>query len=602
MVNLMKRTMASLLIVAFTLIAVLPVALLSSTVSAQSSGYSIDKVDHQIQVMYSGNVVILETIHVSGQISDGFTIGLPYIYSADVLKVLAYDSAHVYDANVGVQLGDHSGFYAVKINFNGNTPNVFTVAFVLSNSLTTDQNGGSYLVEFPAYPSLTQNVGTVNATLFFPSIPKTITIGKDDGNVSATSYAANNLAAYTYSIAKTNVKVSTGTLQLATINSLNREISIDTTGTVNAIDTYKITSNATASLSAFILNVPLGATNIAVKDQFGTTLTTSIVTGSNILLVNSTLNSFVNSGQSTTLAVSYNLPGATLQSSQYVLADFQLFTNFQYVVDHATMAFNPPEGATISTPQAAQLDSSSTLTRSTYQDTLTVTADDISYVDFLAPQTNTIQLAYGYNPVWVSFRPTFWAALAAVLGCVGAVVYQKRRPKEETYRTRAEKITVQKSKAPIATKPAVETAKGQPITADQIRDFTGAYEDRKQLNAELRAMDAKAQKGKIPRRQYKVQRAAVETRIEGLTRSIERAKTVFRSGAGTYPDLINQLDLAEADLAQAEESIRTLEVRQSKGEISIESYKKNISDSQKTRDKAESAINGILLRLREKIR
>ena len=276
--------------------------------------------------------------------------------------------------------------------------------------------------------------------------------------MSTTSYTTNNLPAYTYSIAEANVKVSTGTLQLTTITSLNREISIDTTGTVNAIDTYKITSNATTSLSAFILSVPLGATNIAVRDQFGTTLTTSIGTGSNLLLVNTTLSSFVNNGQSTTLAVSYNLPGATLQGSQYVLTDFQLFTNFQYLVEHATMTFNPPEGATILTPQASQLDSSSTLTRGTYQDTLTVTADDISYVDFLAPQTNTIQLAYGYNPVWVSFRPTFWAALAAVLGCVGAVVYQKRRPKEETYRTRAEQITIQKTQAPQNTKTSIRNS------------------------------------------------------------------------------------------------------------------------------------------------
>ena len=121
--------------------------------------------------MYSGNVVILETIHVSGQVSDGFTIGLPYMYSADVLKVIAYDNTHVYHVNLGVQLGDHSGFYGAKINFNGNTPSIFTVAFVLSNSLTTDQNGGNYLVDFPAYPSLTQNVGTVNATVTFPSTP-----------------------------------------------------------------------------------------------------------------------------------------------------------------------------------------------------------------------------------------------------------------------------------------------------------------------------------------------------------------------------------------------------------------------------------------------
>ena len=77
---------------------------------------------------------------------------------------------------------------------------------------------------------------------------------------------------------------------------------------------------------------------------------------------------------------------------------------------------------------------------------------------------------------------------------------------------------------------------------------------------------------------------------------------MLRSSSSVYADIVKQLDSAEADLADAEESIRSLETRQSKGEISLEYYKKNIGDYQKRRDKAESAINGILLRLREKIR
>ena len=50
------------------------------------------------------------------------------------------------------------------------------------------------------------------------------------------------------------------------------------------------------------------------------------------------------------------------------------------------MTFNPPEGATIITPQVNQLDSSSTITRGAYQDALTVKAEDISAIDYLAPQ------------------------------------------------------------------------------------------------------------------------------------------------------------------------------------------------------------------------
>ena len=77
---------------------------------------------------------------------------------------------------------------------------------------------------------------------------------------------------------------------------------------------------------------------------------------------------------------------------------------------------------------------------------------------------------------------------------------------------------------------------------------------------------------------------------------------MLKSSGGVYADLIKQLDAAEEDLAEAEEDIKNLEDQQSKGEISIEAYKKDIGDYQKHRDKAESTLNGILLRLREKTR
>src|SRR5665811_1489752 len=155
----MKRTHAILLIISFSLLVILPAALPSGSVSAQTSGYTIDKVDHQVQIMYSGHVVILDTIHVSGQVTDGFMIGLPYKYSADVLKGIAYDDTHVYQMNLGVQLGETSGLYGATVDFNGNTPSVFKVAFVLSNQLITEQGNGVDSLDFPAYPSLAKNVG-----------------------------------------------------------------------------------------------------------------------------------------------------------------------------------------------------------------------------------------------------------------------------------------------------------------------------------------------------------------------------------------------------------------------------------------------------------
>jgi hypothetical protein len=595
-----KRTNAILLIVAFSLLIILPVAL-PSGVSAQTSSYTIDKVDHQVQVMYSGHVVILDTIHVSGQITDGFMIGLPSQYSADVLKGIAYDDTHVYQMNLGVQLGDRSGFYGATVNFNGNTPSVFTVAFVLSNSLVTEQGTGVYNLNFPAYPSLGQDVGTCDVTITFPSTPSSITIAKDDGNIDTAAYSKTNLAAYTYAPASAVVQLSTGAIQLTTITSLSRQINIDTTGKVTASDSYRIISNSTSLMSSFAITLPEEATNIQIRDQFGV-LSANLGISGNSIVANATLVTFLSNGQSTVLTAQYDLPSATLEGSNYVLGNFKLFPDFGYFVNQAIITFNPPEGATIVTPKASELDPSSTLTRQTYQDSLTVTKNSLSYVDYLAPQQNIIQLEFNYNPVWSSFRPTFWAAFLAVVACVAVFFVRRHKPAEETYAEKTERLATLQTPPSSQQNRGAEIKTSQQVSAETIREFIDAYEDKKQLKAEVKSMDAKAQKGKIPRRQYKVQRNAIEARLEGINRNIERTKKAFMGTTGSYSDLVKQLDLAEADLIEAEENIKTLEARQNKGEISLEVYKRSIGDYQKQRDKAESAINGILLRLREKIR
>jgi hypothetical protein len=181
----------------------------------------------------------------------------------------------------------------------------------------------------------------------------------------------------------------------------------------------------------------------------------------------------------------------------------------------------------------------------------------------------------------------------------GAVVYRWRWPKQ-TFRPLS-KPTIRRG-AVITETPVYETVKGAQITPEIIHAFIGAYEDKKHLTSELHALDMKGLRNKIPRRQYKAQRAALEARIEEIMHTIEQNKALFRGAAGMYPDLVKQLEVAEADLTYAQDTLSTLEVRQGNGEISLETYKKSIIDAQKTRDKAELVINGILSRLREKIR
>ena len=330
--NSLKRTIVSLFILAITLSFIVPLALPSNGVSAQTASYSIDAVDHQVQVMYSGNIVVIDTIYVSGGVTDGFTVGLPYRYSADVLKVIAYDANHIFDVDLGVQLGNHSGFYGAKVDFNGDSPSVFTVAFVLSNNLVKE-TGSGFTLDFPAYPSLAQGVGTVNTNLTFPSSPSTLTIIKDDGSTNKANYVKTNLPAYVYSIASAIVRMPNKTLQLSTIDNLNRQIDIDPNGIVTAVDSYRIISNSTSPLNAFVLSLPLEATDVVVKDQSEEALLSHEKPSANVLLVNATLSEAINEGQSTALTIYYNLPEATIQGSKYSLSSFQLFPHFQYLLN-----------------------------------------------------------------------------------------------------------------------------------------------------------------------------------------------------------------------------------------------------------------------------
>ncbi len=367
-------------------------------------------------------------------------------------------------------------------------------------------------------------------------------------------------------------------------------------------------------MQSFLLDVPSQRRNVAIKDETGTALT---IAGSTkvygALAGERHLITLVASGQSTTLTASYNLPSATIKGSQYTLNNFMLFPYFNYYVEQASFTLNPPQGAKITTPQLSSIDVSSTLTRTAFQDTLTLTGNGISYLNYILPQSNTIQFSYTYNPIWVSFMPTFWLSFVAVIGCIGAVVYQKRKPgerqpsafrkvKTSTPKPTAEASTNNQQATSAIAEPRTVTASGQRLTGASIREFTDSYEDKKRLNAEIRSLDVRAQKGKIPRRQYKVQRGAIETRLETLSRNTSKMKETLRNSGGIYADLIKQLDSAEEDLSEAEEDIKNLEDQQSRGEISIEAYKKTIGDYQKHRDKAESTLNGILLRLREKTR
>jgi len=567
----------------FSLAIALPFSLNTQTVWAQDDSYSIQSVDHQVEVMYSGHVVIRDTIRVTGQLTGDFLIGFPYKYGSYVLKGIAYDTDNVFQVSLGVQLAERSGFYGAKISFPQGAPQVFTVVFVLSNSLVSqDLSVGLFSLDFPAYPSFVEDVTSCNVAIVLPETAQSITVTKDDGVVDVPNFVKENLPAFAYSPAVATFSLASGSLQIVNIKELNRKITINPAGDIVAFDSYRITNKSPQSLGSLEIGVPLNASNIVARDEFGRILTLNVLTGSgNTRLVDVTFISSVASDKSTLLTAEYTLPSASSEQAPRFTLNFGLFPDFNYYVDSATFTFVPPEGARFVVPQLSPIDFSSSLIREIFQETLSSSREGVSKIDYVVLSEDVLQITYDYNPLWLSFRPTLWIWTLAVVGSV--IVAFWRRPKTST------PLRIASTEASIILSP------------DHVRAFTEAYQEKDRLTLETKSLEARAQKGKIPRRRYKVQRRKMEVRFDMLSKKIAELKKVFRSAGGVYANLVRQLDVSEIKLVEIETNIRTIEVRHRRGELPLEAYKKSLADYQRRNEKAETTINGILLRLREEV-
>jgi hypothetical protein len=62
-----------------------------------------------------------------------------------------------------------------------------------------------------------------------------------------------------------------------------------------------------------------------------------------------------------------------------------------------------------------------------------------------------------------------------------------------------------------------------------------------------------------------------------------------------------QLEVAESEIKDVGANIKAAEAMHNRGELSLEAYRKRLADYQRRKQNAETAMSGILLRLREEI-
>ena len=539
--------------------------------------YSIERVTHTVEVMYNGYVFINDTVtlNMTGQAPNSFLIGFPDRYGPVVVKCFASNGSNTYPVTLNVPLESHVGFYGVRVEFPQGAPQVFSVGFILSNIvIAPDPNEPTgYTLDFPAYPSLTKAAGVCNVSIVLPE-----GAGYVGGDVPGFVYSRENLQEFAHFPASLGFMAAEGNIQIIDVAQLDRQVRINEFGDLEGADTYVIANRAQRTVNSVEVFLPLNASNAIAEDQFGRTMGAPNVTDASTNRYSIGFAPSVEEGRSTRFTLKYDLPRENLkqEGSNSFALELSSFDHLNYYVTQASVTFVLPEGARIQHVEDNLANTTYAISRNVFQETVTVSRQGI-----IASENFSVAIAYEYNPLWLSFRPTIWVWTLAIVGSVVVAVAWKQR------------------KGPTRISVSTVAARLRP---EHLKAFVDAYEEKKKIDLEMESLETKVQKGRIPRRRYKVRRKTLEARLGTLSRSLAEFREKIRASGGHYSDMMLQLEIAESEINEVQAGVKSIEDLHNRGELSIEAYRKRLADYQRRKEKAETTINGILLRLREEFR
>jgi len=592
--NLKKARLRLLLLsIPLLFLALTPLCASAATTHTETSASSsVDlHVDHSVQVQDGGLVLINDTVRLSTKPGEhaeplqNVSMGFPFRYGSNLDYCFAYDASNPdaqFEVALDVGLG-RVGFYGIDVIFHepidvsdGKSYN-FTVVFVFSN-LVSPTTETSFKLDFPLYPSLTQEASLCDVTVTLPpnaNYTERSLLGRgfyfnittiDSRQVL--NHTRSPLEELTYEPAWLTF-TTTDSFLIINVDEIRREITLDEWGRLRLSDFYHLTNQAEKELSEIKIQLPQGAYGVSARDVLGDLSVVSEEENATTY-TNATISFRValKKGETGKFAVNYQLPWKNYvnQSSwrEFNLT-FTLFEHFDWTIRKLAVTINLPEGAKF---QFSSINPYS-IQKSVFQETVTFALYDVTPFHDL-----NFSFSYGYLVFWASFRPTLWVGALVVILSAIAVVWRAPRPP-----------------VPII-----------PIPPEDLRSFVTSYDEKRRILSELESIEQQVRKGKIPRRRYKMRKTTLEGRLSVLSRDLTDLRERIRKAGPRYADIMRQIEVAETMLEGAETDVRRIGARYRRREISASAYRKLLEEYHRRRDRAKTTIDGVLLRLREEIR
>lgn len=345
------------------------------------------------------------------------------------------------------------------------------------------------------------------------------------------------------------------------LSEVERQIMLSQAGNIYVANSYWI-NNLGFSTNIIDIGVPNDAYDFIVRDEMGNL---EITNETGILTIN--LRRALNQSAKEPLYVFYRLPWKnyiTQNNNDDFTTSFTFYENFNSTIGSLKVSLILPEGASFKSSNP--LDPQNT-EKNAIQETLIFEFSNVS-----PSQNLNFEINYRYQTFWASFYPTIWIGILALAGTFFAFFWKMPKPSVSTI---------------------------IPIQSKTLNNFVESYEEKTRIKAELESLNEKAQKGKIPRRRYKVRKKMLDGRISTISRNLSSLGEEIRSAGSKYAKMIKQLETTETKLEDAKKDLQELEMRYRKKEISKSTYSKLLEENQSKMKDAETTIDGILIRLCE---
>ena len=561
--------------------AVLPATQVAYATPASSPFLTVDR---KLDVTNGGVIIVKDIYHLRNNGSNpilDFTIYMQKDLLIRMDLMSASSDGQALSTNI---TPDTTGNYSlVHVIFSHavdpGTDYVFNMTYVYS-LLVREINSGTYGSYMYIYPRLPFAAVNCSVTIV---LPETTTLTLLDN----ASYTPDNISytpiMYTprwvynkviaplapLSNATQAIFFKANVMQMFYVSSVDRSIVIDPFGGISISDSYNMEYIGYTQKSTIDLNLMEGRTHVNASDSLGNLKVVSVFGNATVNYATVSFRYYLQTYDNVSFTVNYQIPASRYLSTVGTLDRYRLnvtlYPSLNWTARDITVKISLPEGGDYV---------ASSVQPQTIQKAYLQTIVEYGFPIGAAMNNSATMLDYNYAILWSAFRPTLWAGLT--IAVISGVVLIARRRKKET---------------PVAT---------EELPLDDLREFVDLYDEKKALLDEMEDAEESEKRG-VLRKEDRKRMRIVEAQLGTLNRKIGELKPEIRSASTRYADALRRMEVAEADMAAAKDSLKRVESQIRAGQISREAYEKLRRTYQKKIDSAKGVVDSVMITLKEEV-